>query len=71
MLRKGSEQPCTMTARDLKLKKQLLIYKVILLRKLSFVLGFLPFLWNKSQYHALCYSLQHKWHFHLERNITL
>lgn len=37
-----------MTARDLKLKKQLLIYKVILLRKLSFVVGFLPFLWNKS-----------------------
>lgn len=48
MLRKGSEQPRAVTARDLKLKKQLLIYEVILLRKLSFVIRFLPFLWNKS-----------------------
>lgn len=38
MLRKGSEQPRAMTARDLKLKKQLLIHQVILLRKLSFVI---------------------------------
>lgn len=48
MLRKGSEQPRAVTARDLKLKKELLIYRVISLRKLSFVIRFLTILWNKS-----------------------